>query len=48
MHSTDTKSQFIELRAKGSSLVRAEIRKVRPVPELLSAGPVAGAAPAGN
>ena len=31
-----------------SSLVRAEIRKVRLEPELLSASPPAGAAPAGN
>ena len=30
------------------SLVRAEIRKVRVEPELLSASPAVGAAPAGN
>ena len=53
MHST--KSQFTELQCVEAkdlyrlcSRVRAEIPRVRLEPELLSAGPAAGAVPAGN
>ena len=47
-----TKREFVCVETKDlyrlCSLVRAEIRKVRLEPELLSASPAAGAAPAGN